>query len=730
VPSKYDYPPAEKRSLIGKRISRLDGPVKSTGVAKYSYDMNRPGMLIAKMLPCPHAHARIKSIDTSEAERVPGVKAVKVLAPSSGNYRDPSAPPAQEFMWHGSEVAVVVAETEEQVRDGLRKIKVDYEVLPHLVKEEDLSKAGDYARPSGEQTAGNADQAFAAPDVVMHQGYYGIDTLAHCCLEPHGQVIEWEGDNCTVYASTQAVGRLGGDLSKVLAAEKETAHIRPANIRVLTDYMGGGFGSKFSIDRWGVECAKLSRELGKPVKLMLDRDQEMQVAGMRPSDYANIKIAAKKDGSIVAWDSESWSTGGPTGGTMPPIPYVFTEIPNRKLRHVAITTHTGPARSWRGPNHPQASLLTCAAMTDVAAKLNMDPLELFFKNLNLTARGDVYRYEFEKAAELMDWKTKFHAPGRGSGGAVKRGVGLALGTWGGRPHDSDCRITVNPDGSVVLEMGTQDLGTATRTVVAIVAAETFGLPLNAITVRIGDSRYPPSGASGGSTTVGGVSASTRRASVKVLDKLFEAVAPTLGVEAEKLVAVDGRIQVDGDPSKNLTWRAACAKLGVKPISEIGRQPSRDEGNLNDSGVGGVQMAEVEVDTETGVVQMVKMVAVHDCGLVINLKTAESQVYGALIEGICEALYEHRVFDQQTGKMLNADMEFYKLAGIGDIGELVVHMVQGPYDSRGVIGLGEPPMVPVLGAISNAVHNALGVRVPVLPMTPDRVLAALEKGGRA
>ena len=199
--------------------------------------------------------------------------------------------------------------------------------------------------------------------------------------------------------------------------------------------------------------------------------------------------------------------------------------------------------------------------------------------------------------------------------------------------------------------------------------------------------------------------------------------------ADQLVAVDGRIQVAGDATKNLTWKAACAKLGTQTISEIGRQPARDEGNLNDSGVGGAQMAEVEVDTETGIVTMKKLVAVHDCGLVINLKTAESQVYGAVIEGICEALYEHRIFDQQTGKMLNADMEFYKLSGIGDIPEIVVHMVQGTYDSRGVIGLGEPPAVPPTAAIANAVHNAIGVRVSV-PMTPDRVLTALAKGGRA
>lgn len=715
MPSKYDWPAADKRSLIGKRISRLDGPAKASGSAKYSYDINRPGLLVAKLLVSPHAHARVKSIDTSAAESLPGVRAVKVV---SG--------PGTELQWQGTEVAVVAADSEELARDGVRKIKVEYEVLPHLVKEEDVSRAGDRAKPSGGETKGDPDKAFADPDVVVSEGYYGINTITHCCLESHGQVIEWDGDNCTIWASTQAVGRVGGDLAKVLASEKDTANIKPSNIRVLTQYMGGGFGSKFSIDRWGVLCAQLSKQTGKAVKLMLDRDQELLMAGMRPSDYAKVKVAVKKDGSIVGWDSESWSTGGPSGGGLPPIPYVFTELPNRRTRHLAVATNTGPARAWRAPNHPQAAVLTMGALEDAAAKLNMNPLDFFLKNVGLTPRGEVYRDELLKAAELMDWKTKWHPRGQGGRGYTKHGVGLSMHTWGGRPHDSDCRVSIHPDGSVQTTLGSQDLGTGTRTVIGIVTAETLGLPLNAVEVQIGDSNYPPSGPSGGSTTVGGVSASTRRASVKALDKLFEAVAPSLGTTADKLAARDGRILVEGDPSKSLTWKAACAKLGTKTISELGRQPARDEGNLNDANVGGVQMAEVEIDTDTGIVAVKKFVAVQDCGLIIDLKTAESQVYGAIIMGICAALYEERVFDQQIGAMLNADMEFYKLSGINDIGDIVVHMMTNVYDSRGVIGLGEPPAISPPAAISNAVANAIGVRVSPVPLTPDKVLAALGK----
>jgi xanthine dehydrogenase YagR molybdenum-binding subunit len=290
-------------------------------------------------------------------------------------------------------------------------------------------------------------------------------------------------------------------------------------------------------------------------------------------------------------------------------------------------------------------------------------------------------------------------------------------------------VTIHPDGSVEATTGSQDLGTGTRTVIAMVAGETLGLPVEAITVNIGDSKYPPDSASGGSTTIGSVSATTRRASVDALDQLFAVVAPGLGVPAEQLVAVGGFIQAKGDSSKKLAWKDACAKLQVKSVQAIGKNPGPCK--LGDSGVGGVQVADVSVDTETGLIKINKMVAVQDCGLIISMKTAESQCYGALIMGITYALFEEKIMDQATGRMLNNNMEFYKLAGIGDIGELVVHMMTGPgYDERGTIGLGEPPVVSPGAAISNAVANAIGVRVPTIPLTPDKVLAALAKGGVA
>jgi len=709
----YHWPPMGQRKIMGTRINRLDGIAKSTGAAKYNSDVKPEGMLFGALLTSPHAHAKVRSIDISAAERLPGVTAIRAVVKAG-----------DEVQWAGSEIAFVAAKSEEIATDAVRLIKVDYEVLPHLVNEEDLSKVGARAKANGEQTTGDADQAFKEADVVS-EGHYGIPVLTHCCLEPHGQTIAVAGDKVEYFPSTQNVYGIAGDIGRAL-------NIPISNIHVHMDYMGGGFGSKFPADRWGIESAELSKASGgKPVKMFLDRATELSIAGNRPSVFAKVKTAAKKDGTITAWDSQTWSTGGVTGGNLNAqlFPYVFTNVPNRRINHTAVSVNAGGARAWRAPNHPQVCYVTCSAFEDLAAKVNMDPLDMFIKNLNYTTRADLYKYQFQKAAELIDWKKNWHPRGDSGNGPIKRGLGLALGTWGGAGHASTCKTTIHPDASVEVELATQDLGTGTRTMVAMIAAETFGLPVSAIKVKLGDNAYPNSGGSGGSTTIGGVTSSTRKSSVNALQKLFEVVAKSLDVPEDSLEAVDQRIRVKGNPDKGMSFAQACQKLGVNSISEMGEnnpQKAPQEG-LNTGGVGGVQMADVSVDTETGIVKMNRLVAVQDCGLVVNPKTAESQVYGACIMSICGALFEERVMDEQTGCVLNPDMEFYKLAGISDIAEIIVHMdIREVNDKRGVIGLGEPCAIGGIAAIGNAVANAIGVRVPRVPLTPGRVLAALER----
>ena len=782
--SDYQWPDPSTRPLLGKRISRVDGPVKVSGRAKYTYDYNPEGLLAGKILRCPYAHARITSIDTSAAEKMGGVKAVQIIQK-----------PGTEIFWAGDEVVAVAAVDEPTAEDAVRAIQVQYEVLPHFISDaepptniapdngpvsrddfEDMEdnqvpneqviaaikkngisfhpdekylkdtqesgadpsvvealRTAKYApataprspyKKTALQTQGDPDKAFASAAAVC-EGIYGASAITHCCLETHGMATEWPSDKeMLVHVSTQ-------NLSGIAPQVAEPLGIPAGNIQVMQQYIGGGFGSKFSPDRWGIASAQLSKTAGgKPVKIMLERDAEQEVAGMRPSSFARVKIAADKDGKIVAWESRSWGTGGMGGGGTPPLPYIF-DVPNQRKQNIAIATNQGSARAWRAPNHPQAAVITMAAIEDLAARMNTDPLDFITRNLDLAGpRAGTYRDEFPIAAEMMEWKKNWHPRGDKTSGPIKRGLGLSMHNWGGRGHNSDCDLIIHPDGSVEIKMATQDLGTGARTIIIIVAADALGIPMDNVKLLIGDSRYPVSGGSGGSTTSGGVTSSTRRAAVDARNQLFAKVAPALKAQPEELEAVNATVRVKADPSRSLSWKEACSKIGVMPMTVRGKNPDKSKPpDLTNSGVGGVQMADVSVDIETGIVRVNKMVAVQDCGLVVDVKTAESQVLGALIMGISYALYEEKVLDPVTGRMLNPNMEFYRLAGIADIGELKVHMMTGKgYDERGVIGLAEPPVVSPGAAISNAVANAIGVRVPFLPLTPARVLEALEQGG--
>lgn len=704
------WPKADRRNLIGKRISRLDGPQKATGTAKFAYDMMRPGMLYARALQAPHGLAKIRSIDTSEAEKMPGVKAVVVEKTRRGEF--------PEITHVGMIVATVAATSEEIATDALKKIKVDYEISAPQMDDRDPSQSSGREQ---KRDVGDADAGFAEADTVS-EGHYGLAAITHCCLESHGQVLEFRDGELYVWPSTQYVSGYAGQIARPAEIEAEKVHVD-------CQYMGGGFGSKFSPDQWAPIAVKLAKTTGKPIKFMLERDDELKIAGARPSAFANVKVGVKKDGTITAWDSDCWGSNGMGRFRMPPLPYVFTGVPNSRTLGRSITTNRGNARAWRGPNHPQGALITMGALEDAAAAIGMDPIEFFKKNLHLTDRPDVYEEELDKAAELIDYKAKAHPRGDKTPGPIKRGLGISIHTWGGMGHPAACNVTLNPDGTVGVKIGSQDLGTGTRTIITMVVAETLGLPMEKVTLQLGSNAYPQAGASGGSTTVGGVSASSRDAATQALNALLDKVAPEMGAQPAQLEAWNGKIQQIDKPSNSIPWEKACSYMGQMAITKQGSNPTGDGTSLISGGVGGAQIADVSVDIETGVVTMNEFVAVQDCGLVIDPKTCESQVFGAMIMGITYALYEEAIYDGTTGTMLNADMEFYRLAGLGDIGNFKVHLMTGPkYEERGVIGVGEPPVISPGAAISNAVANAIGVRVSELPLTPDRVLQALSEKG--
>jgi xanthine dehydrogenase YagR molybdenum-binding subunit len=326
---------------------------------------------------------------------------------------------------------------------------------------------------------------------------------------------------------------------------------------------------------------------------------------------------------------------------------------------------------------------------------------------------------FERGAKAFGWE-KRHPTGDQAAGPIKTGMGVSAHRWGGAGRGSKAHMDITSDGGVVIKCGTQDIGTGTRTIVTMVAAETLGLPVSAVKAEIGDTILPFSGGSGGSTTAASVTPAIRVTSINALDALCAKVAPTLGVAPEELVAAGGRIHVKGNTAKGLAWKDACKLIGTEPISVDGKW----EEGLSGSGTSGVQFAEATVDIETGIVKVTRILAMQDCGLIVDKLTAESQAYGGVIAAINFALFEDRIIDRVTGQMVNPNMEMYLLAGMSDVPKIEIMLNNMP--ERGVIGIGEPPTVSTASAIANAVRNAIGVTIRSLPLHPHRVLAAIEQ----
>jgi xanthine dehydrogenase YagR molybdenum-binding subunit len=708
APDKYLWP--AQPQVMGTAVKRLDGPDKVAGRARYSYDINRPGMIYGKIVRSPHPHARIVSIDLAPAQASPGVKAAIA-------HKQPGA----KVMYQGDPVAAVAADTEEHALDASRLVKVEYEVLPHLATVEQAMASdapvvfeGGNSKPGQTQETGDLDAGFKQAAHVVEQTY-STHVITHVCLETHGCVCEWEGDKLTAWVSTQAVHGTKEQFARAL-------QIPETNVRVITQYMGGGFGSKFGPDSQGLMCAKLAKEAKAPVKLMLDRKEEHLDTGNRPSATAHIKAGVTADGKLCAFDAQSWGTGGAgqNVGNVP-LPYIYS-FPNRRRTHKDVYINAGTQRAMRAPGHPQGCFLTEILMDELADRVKMDPVAFRLKNLPDDAPNAKWGEYYQIGSKAFGWD-KRHPTGDPTAGPIKTGFGCSAHQWGGGGRGTQAHCDINADGTVVVKCGTQDLGTGTRTVVAVVAAETLGLPVSAIKAEIGDTNFPFSGGSGGSTQTASVSPAIRIATFKALDALCAKVGPALGVDPETLVASNGRIQVKDNPSKGMAWKDACKLIGTEPISADGQWMD----GLSSTGTSGVQFTEVNVDMETGVVRLNRILTVQDCGLIVDKLTAESQVYGGIVGSIAFALYEDRILDRVTGQMVNPNMEFYLVPGISDIPKIDIILVDTPASrARGVIGIGEPPTVSTSAAIANAVRNATGVTIRSLPLTPAKVLQAIEQ----
>ncbi|MGH9221911.1 MAG: xanthine dehydrogenase family protein molybdopterin-binding subunit, partial [Vicinamibacterales bacterium] len=712
---KYPWP--EKSRLLGTRISRIDGPHKVSGRAKYSYDITRPGMIYGRILRSPHAHARLKGIDAAAAEKAPGVKALLI-----------TIKPGDKVLYPGEEIGALAATTEQQAADALRLIKVEWEVLPPLatVEQSMRPEAPQVFTPANtrrgqSQQDGDLDAGFKAAAFTV-EATYSTQVQTHTSLETHGCVCEWNGDNLTAWVSTQAVHGTREGFAQGLK-------IPQANVRVITEFMGGGFGSKFGPDIQGLLCARLAKAAGAPVKLMLDRKEEHLATGNRPSAFAAVKAGVAADGKLTAFEARTWGTGGAGAGSDYPLPYIYV-FPNRRRAHTDVYINSGQQRAMRAPGHPQGCFVTEVLMDELADQVRMDPMEFRLKNLPPLAPNAMWAKYFPMGAERINWKSR-HVTGDPTPGPIKRGLGCSANRWGGAGTGARAHCEIASDGSVIMRCGTQDIGTANRTIMAIVVAETLGLEVSQITIELGDSNHPFAPGSGGSTTAAAVMPAMRVTAGKAREALFERIAPQIGVDPKQLTIGVGTIEVgpstpdssasgqpagrSGQASRSVTWREACKMLGTVPVSVDGQW----ERGLSAGGTSGVQFAEVEVDIETGITRVKKIVCVQDCGLIVDLKTAETQCYGGIISGVNYAVFEERILDRNTANMVNPNMEWYHMAGQSDIPEIDVILVDQP--ERGVIGIGEPPAVATAAAIANAIRNATGVTLRHIPITPDKLL---------
>ena len=692
--------PNNTHTLLNHKLTRVDGPLKVSGAAHYTYDQRLPGMLYGRILRCPHGHARVTSLDTDAAAKIPGVKAI-VQAPLT------------ELRFAGAPVAAVAATTPEIAGDALRAIKVKYEVLPHVVHREAAARAEApkvVAEENNLQEKGKngdpakVEAAFATADAIVEQEYI-TQRVHHACLETHGMVVDYRGGNTAiVYASTQGTFTIPADAAKELGLEQSAVESR-------VEHMGGGFGSKFGIGTEGMFACRLSKQTKAPVKLMLTRYDEFVMAGNRSASWQKLKAGVKNDGTIVALHARQYRLGGVGQGSQAGQPYVY-RMGDTYREIYALHTNEDSAIAMRAPGHPQASFAVESLVDELAYKIKMDPVAFRKKNL----RDEAYHRQLDRGAREIGWSRRNPVAG-GNPGPLKRGIGCGVGTWGGGGNNQ-CKVdlTISRDGSVLVAVGTQDLGTGTRTFTRAIVAEEFGLGMRDVKEQIGSSKLGSANPSGGSTTAASLSPSVKDAAIKARLMLAERVAPLLGnPKPEEVVFANGNVSAKG---QSLAWKQACAALPAAGITSHGEWRA----DLQSRGVHGVCFAEVEVDVETGYIKPIKMVHVQDGGLPLNRLALESQINGGMIQSLGMALWEGRVMDEQLGMQVNPGFGDYKLPGSLEMPELVP-IIDDDDKREVVIGIAEGCIIPALGAIANAVFNATGLRIRELPITPDKILMA-------
>ncbi len=702
-------------SVVGRDALRQDALERVRGEARFTADIQLPGMLHTAVLRSPHAHARVKKIDLAPALALPGVHAALAPGDAKGLEGEPG--------YCGAAVAAVAADTFGQARRAVAAIAVEWEVLEAVLDPHEAVRREQFTMPSSTYERGDFAKALESADVVI-ESTYRTSVVLHNSMETHQSVCEWVGDTLNVYISTQYIW----GVRSAVAAE---LGIPGDKVRVVCEYMGGGFGSKNDPGEYTFVAAELAKRTGRPVRCALTRREENTAAGNRNLTIQKLTVGARSDGTIIALGGEfingvGWS--GWSAMTDGPMQMLYACDNVRTVRHGA-KINMPPMKAFRAPGFVEGTFGLECLIDELAVKLELDPLEL--RRKNYANANDDTPYSSKNLMECYDlarkhWDRRDEVRAR-STGTWKHGVGMASQIWfGGGGPPSYAWTRVSSDGRVTVVTAMQDIGTGTRTAMAQIAAEELGVSLDRVTVVLGDSaRGPYATLSAGSSTTPSVGPAVRAAAADAKRQIIEIAAQRYDVEEHVLdIKDDVLTSADGNVSTTLEQLLEILE-NSQILGKGGRGP-------NPAGMSvltfGVQVVEVAVDVETGEVRVERVAAAHDVGRIINSLGARSQVEGGIIQGIGHTLFEQRLHDPETGRILTTSLDAYRMPTIADIPEIVCEFVDKPdahLTNLGSKGLGEPPIVPLAAAVANAIRDATGADVHELPITREEMLRALE-----
>lgn len=727
---KFDTPattnPIDRLKVVGQPTTRIEGPLKTSGQATYAYEQHEAvaHQAYGFMVDAGIAKGRIKAIHLDEAKAAPGVLAIVTGANAGkldkGQYNAAHLLAHPEVQHYQQAVALVVAETFEQARAAAQLVKVDYEISEgkfDLASVRDLGVEPKDELPDVDH--GDFDKAFAAGPVQFDRTYTTPDQT-HAMMEPHSTLAAWDGDHLTLWTSNQMVAWTVGDVAKTLGLPEE-------NVRVVSPYVGGGFGGKLFVRADAILAALGARMAGRPVKVALARPQMANNTTHRPATIQRIRMAATADGKLTAIAHEGWSgnlADGKVELAAQPSQLLYAAA-NRRVSMRLAPLDLPEGNSMRAPGEAPGLMVLEIAMDEMAEQLNMDPIQ--FRIVNDTQVDPVKTERpfsqrqlvkcLELGAQKFGWDQRQARPGTRREGRWLIGMGVAAAFRNNLLVKSGARVRLEPDGKVTVETDMTDIGTGSYTIIAQTAAEMLGVGLNDVTVRLGDSNFPVSSGSGGQFGGNCSTAGVYAACVK----LREAVAGKLGMEADQAEFVDGQVRAGG---KTLPLRNAAesgALVGEDSI-EFG-----DLAEKYQQSTFGAHFAEVAVDAATGEVRVRRMLAVCAAGRILNPTAARSQVIGAMTMGVGAALMEELSVDTRLGFFVNHDLAGYEVPVHADIPHQEVIFldeadpISSPMKAKGVAELG---ICGVSAAVANAIYNATGARVREYPITLDKVLSSL------